>query len=112
MEHMICMNHRERRFSQLSVWPLVQLGVWLKRSEEEAPVLSIKGATMTETNDSTQMLQQLVQTTDQAVATLEARAAAGTNLENQFADIQKKFDEAAKVADRNEREMRMRVLSA
>ncbi|MFN8390687.1 MAG: hypothetical protein U0136_10390 [Bdellovibrionota bacterium] len=67
---------------------------------------------MTQTNDSAQVLQQLVQTTDQAVATLEARAAAGTNLEMQFADIQKKFDEAAKIADRNERDMRMRVLSA
>ncbi len=67
---------------------------------------------MTENNSSAELLQQLVQNTDHAVATLEARAAAGTDLELQFADIQKKFDEAAVIADKNERTTRMRILSA
>ena len=67
---------------------------------------------MTQQNDSAAVLNQLVSDTDRAVSTLEARAAAATDLELQFADIQKKFDEAAQVKDRNERDVRMKILTA
>lgn len=63
-------------------------------------------------SSSAQVLEQLIGDTDKAVQTLEARAAAGTDLEIQFADIQKKFDEAASIREQREREMRMKVLTA
>lgn len=67
---------------------------------------------MAEIQDSSQIVQQLLQNTEHAVSTLEARAAAGTDLELQFADIQKKFDEASQLKDKTERDMRLKVLSA
>lgn len=63
-------------------------------------------------NDTSQILEQLMSDTDKAVATLEARASAGADLETQFADIQKKFDQAAELKDKQERDMRLKVLSA
>ena len=66
---------------------------------------------MTESQDTSQIIQQLVKSTDRAVETLEARAVAGADIETQFADIQAKFDEAADIADKHERDMRMRVLT-
>lgn len=62
--------------------------------------------------DSADVLQQLMGATEKAVATLEARANAGANLELEFADIQSKFDEAAKIKDDRERDMRLKVLTA
>ena len=62
--------------------------------------------------DASEMLQQLVNDTDKAVATLEGRAAAGIDLESQLADIQDKFDKAADIKDQKERELRLKVLTA
>ena len=64
------------------------------------------------TGEASSILQELVKTTDQAVNTLEARAAAGVDLESAFADIQKKFEQAAELKDQRERETRMKVLEA
>ncbi len=67
---------------------------------------------MSQTNGSATVLEQLIAETDRAVGTLEARASGGVTFDVQFADIQKKFDEAAQMKDQRERDMRMKILTA
>lgn len=67
---------------------------------------------MATASDSVDVLEKLMNETTQAVGKLEARASAGMNIEEHFADIQKKFEDAAAIKDQNERNVRMKVLEA
>jgi hypothetical protein len=64
------------------------------------------------TPSSSQILEQLMTSTDQAVSKLESRAAAALDIETEYADIQKKFDEAAATKNAHDRELRLKILEA
>ena len=55
-------------------------------------------------------LKNLLKDTEQAVATIESRSGKSAEFELQLADIQKKFEEADKISDKKERDIRIRVL--
>lgn len=63
-------------------------------------------------NASAEALNQLRTDTERAVSTLESRASAGLDIDAHFADIQKKFEDAAQMKDEQERNIRMKILSA
>lgn len=65
---------------------------------------------MSNKESSSEVLQQLLKATEQAVTSLDQRKGPTLELETQFADIQKKFEQAAEIKDKNERELRMRIL--
>ena len=67
---------------------------------------------MSRETDSAAVLQQLMTDTDAAVNTLEARATAGLDIETEFADIEKKYDEAAAIKEQQARDLRLKVLHA
>ena len=67
---------------------------------------------MSDTTFSSTVLQQLVNDTEKAVSTIEDRASQQIDIETQFADIQKKFEEAVEIKDERERETRLKILEA
>ena len=62
--------------------------------------------------DADQLLQQLTGETDQAVEHLKTRAQDKVNLEARIDEIEQQMDDAAKLRDKQERDLRMKVLSA
>jgi DNA repair exonuclease SbcCD ATPase subunit len=62
--------------------------------------------------DSDQLLQQLTGDTQQAVDKLAGRSQEKSDVEARFAEIEKQMDEAAKIKDKPERDIRMKVLEA
>lgn len=58
------------------------------------------------------VIADLRSTTDRAVSTIETRANAAMDVDAHFADIQQKFEEAAKLKDEQERKVRMKILTA
>lgn len=62
--------------------------------------------------DSDQLLRQLTGDTEQAVDKLLDRNQDKTDIEARFADIEKQMDQAAQIKDRQERDIRMKVLEA
>ena len=67
---------------------------------------------MTDTSFSSEVLNKLLNDTEAAVAQLEKRSETGPDFDARFSDIQNKFDEAAKIKDDQEREMRLKILDA
>ncbi|MDO8669255.1 MAG: hypothetical protein Q7K65_03095 [Candidatus Buchananbacteria bacterium] len=65
---------------------------------------------MSQGNSGMEILQQLLDNTDQAVKSIEGRSQAA--IEEQLAGIEKKFSEAEKIKDQNERDIRLKVLEA
>ena len=62
--------------------------------------------------DSDQLLQQLTGDTEQAVDKLSDRSQEKADVELRFSEIEKQMDEAAKIKDKNQRDIRMKVLEA
>ncbi len=62
--------------------------------------------------DSDQLLQQLTGDTEQAVDKLSDRSQEKADVESRFSEIEKQMDEAAKIKDKNQRDIRMKVLEA
>lgn len=62
--------------------------------------------------DADQLLQQLTGETDQAVEHLRTRAQDNSDLEVRIDEIEQQMDDAAKLRDKQERDLRMKVLSA
>jgi DNA repair exonuclease SbcCD ATPase subunit len=62
--------------------------------------------------DSDQLLQQLTGDTQQAVDKLSSRSQDKQDVEQRFADIEKQMDEAAKIGNKSDRDVRMKVLEA
>jgi hypothetical protein len=62
--------------------------------------------------DSEQLLGQLTGATEQAVGQLEARERDAIDLEARFQDLEAQMDEAAKIRDERERDLRVQVLTA
>lgn len=61
-------------------------------------------------NNGMEMLQKLLDGTDQAVKNIESRSK--VDIEAQLAGIEQKFAQAGKIQDKNEREIRLKVLEA
>jgi hypothetical protein len=66
----------------------------------------------TTAGNSPDILAELLGETEKAVATLGARSGTAVDLERQIEDMQKNLDEAAKIRDERQRQMRERVLNA
>jgi hypothetical protein len=64
------------------------------------------------TLDSEQVLKQLSGETDQAVENLKARAKDTVDINARFSELEREMDEAVKIRDARERELRIKVLSA
>lgn len=62
--------------------------------------------------DSEQLLSQLTGATEQAVGQLEAREREAVDLEARFLELESQMDEAAKIRDERERDLRVKVLTA
>ena len=62
--------------------------------------------------NANQLLEQLSGDTEQAMEDLEARTKDMVDFEAAFSEIEQKMDEAAKIKDKNERDLRMKVLTA
>jgi DNA repair exonuclease SbcCD ATPase subunit len=62
--------------------------------------------------DSDQLLQQLTGDTEQAVEKLAGRNQDKQDIEQRFSEIEKQMDEAAKISDKSQRDVRMKVLEA
>ena len=67
---------------------------------------------MTQSLDSDQLLDQLTGETQTAVSKLETRNRSQTDFATRFSELEQQMDEAAKVRDTRERDLRMKVLSA
>jgi hypothetical protein len=62
--------------------------------------------------DSEQLLNQLTGATEQAVGQLEAREREAVDLEARFLELESQMDDAAKIRDERERDLRVKVLTA
>ena len=67
---------------------------------------------MTQSLGSDQLLSQLTGETQTAVSKLETRNREGVDLNARFSELEQQMDEAAKVRDTRERDLRMKVLTA
>ena len=59
-----------------------------------------------------QLLQQLSGDTESAISQLESRAEAEQDFAQRFSEIEQQMDEAAKIRDTSQRDIRMKVLAA
>ena len=62
--------------------------------------------------DADQLLGQLTGATEQAVEQIEAREEAVIDLESRFSQLEQQMDDAAKIRDERERDLRIKVLTA
>jgi len=66
---------------------------------------------MAQTGDSSTILQEILGETRHATEKVEARVAASTDIGMQIDEVQKQFEEAAKIRDERQRKARERVLT-